>query len=76
MNCADADPGLRSAELTSAQDREGHRVNLRRAGQAGRTEQSAQMVTIICVPGRTKEMSHAFCFLADPYKFLKVIYFN
>lgn len=67
---ADADPGLQSAELTSAQDREGQRVNLEAgaggARQARQTEQSAQMVAILCVPGRAKEMSHVFCFLADP----------
>lgn len=47
-----------------------------RWGQAGQTEQSAQVVAILCVPGRAKEMPHVFCFLADPYKFLKVIHFN
>lgn len=33
---ADADPGLQSAELTSAQDREGQRVNLEAGAGGGR----------------------------------------
>lgn len=60
--------GLQSSPL---QDREGHRVNLEvgGAGQADRTVSTDGDNYVH--PRRTKEMSHVFCFLVDPYKFLK-----